>query len=54
MIKSGLVLLMVLGCAAGCVSAKVAGQGVHVTDQAHFIDVQANSFNAEVNINAGK
>lgn len=42
---------ILLACLAGCMTAKVSGTGVNVQDQAHFVDVQANSFNAEVNTN---
>lgn len=35
----------------GCTSAKLSGTGINVQDQAHFVDVQANSFNAEINSN---
>lgn len=38
----------------GCMSAKVSGTGVHVQDQAHFVDVQANSINLEISTNASE
>lgn len=43
--------LLFLGVLLGCTSAKLSGTGINVQDQAHFIDVQANSFNAEINSN---
>lgn len=38
---------------AGCISAKakVSGTGINVQDSTHFVNVQANSFNAEASIN---
>lgn len=38
---------------AGCISAKakVSGTGINVQDSTHFVSVQANSFNSEVDIN---
>lgn len=47
---------ILLACLVGCISAKakVSGTGINVQDSAHFISVQANSFNAEGEINGSK
>lgn len=46
--------LILLVCLLGCVSAKakISGTGVNVQDSMHYVDVQANSFNSEIEINA--
>lgn len=38
----------------GCISAKgkISGSGINVQDSTHLINVQANSFNGEGEINA--
>lgn len=44
--------LILLACLAGCMTAKISGTGVNVHDPMHGLEVQENSFNAEVGINA--
>ena len=39
---------------AGCMSAKISGTGVNVHDPMHGFEVQANSVNAEVSVNAAR
>lgn len=46
-----LLAIFALAFCLGCVSAKLSGTGIKVQDQVHFVDVEANSFNAEVNTN---
>lgn len=47
-----LVILLFTAYISGCISAKVSGTGINAQDSMHYVNVQANSFNAEVSTNA--
>lgn len=44
--------IILLFSVIGCASAKLSGTGINVHDPIHGFEAQANSINAEVNINA--
>lgn len=47
--------IIILCCSiAGCISAKakVSGTGINVQDSMHYVNVQANSINSEIELNA--
>lgn len=47
-------LLFICLLTCGCVSAKakLSGTGINVQDSMHYVNVQANSLNSEVEVNA--